>query len=348
VAAATTVPPPTGGAAAGGDEVDVSAVPGEVAELACGLVGVLRAGLCEDTASAVIDAAQRVLDDATALRWEAVRLLDRTRRREPTRHGRDTAEAVASRETVRAAIDAACRAEGARFLAWRLVPTAGDALGRVAADGQPALVQAILERPHHLDEVAAERLAYRIRRRARKASEAEGARFYAASCSFATVTYKAMAAADQLDAFYLDLRDERFVSSLAVFHSRFSTNTAPTWERAQPFRMLCHNGEINTIDGNHNLMRAREGQLVPGSMSVDGEDWVEPALLHPVIDADQSDSAKLDSALELLVRGGRDIRHAQAMLVPQVWEGARDVDPEIRDFYRYHGCLIEPWDGPAG
>jgi glutamate synthase domain-containing protein 2/glutamate synthase domain-containing protein 1/glutamate synthase domain-containing protein 3 len=260
----------------------------------------------------------------------------------------DTADAVASRETVRAAIDAACRAEGARFLAWRLVPTAGDALGRVAADGQPALVQAILERPHHLDEVAAERLAYRIRRRARKASEAEGARFYAASCSFATVTYKAMAAADQLDAFYLDLRDERFVSSLAVFHSRFSTNTAPTWERAQPFRMLCHNGEINTIDGNHNLMRAREGQLVPGSMSVDGEDWVEPALLHPVIDADQSDSAKLDSALELLVRGGRDIRHAQAMLVPQVWEGARDVDPEIRDFYRYHGCLIEPWDGPAG
>ncbi|MFP4635590.1 MAG: glutamate synthase-related protein, partial [Nitriliruptoraceae bacterium] len=206
----------------------------------------------------------------------------------------------------------------------------------------------ILRRPDGPDDLDAERLAYRVRRRARKQSEAAGVRFYVASCSFRTVTYKAMAAADQLDGFYPDLRDERFTSALAVFHSRFSTNTAPTWERAQPFRMVCHNGEINTIEGNHNLMRAREGQFVPGAMSLDGRDWASNELLRPVIDHDQSDSAKLDTALELLTLGGRDVRHGQAMLVPQVWEGARDLEPEIRDFYRYHSCLVEPWDGPAG
>jgi len=206
----------------------------------------------------------------------------------------------------------------------------------------------VIARPDGVDDVGAERVAYRLRRRARKACEAAGVRFYAASCSFLTVTYKAMADADQLGVFYPDLRDERYTSALAIFHSRFSTNTTPSWDRAQPFRLLCHNGEINTIAGNLNLMRAREGQLVPGSLALDDVDWATPELLCPVIDEGQSDSAQLDAALELLVRGGRDLRHAQAMLVPQVWEGARDIEPEIRDFYRYHSCLIEPWDGPAG
>ncbi|HWB72498.1 MAG TPA: hypothetical protein VG452_09785 [Egibacteraceae bacterium] len=113
-----------------------------------------------------------------------------------------------------------------------------------------------------------------------------------------------------------------------------------SWERAQPFRMLCHNGEINTIEGNVNLMRARESDL--------GADWTDADLVRPVIEEDQSDSAKLDNALELLTRGGRDVRHAQAMLVPAVWEGQRAIDPDVRDFYRYHSCLVEPWDGPAG
>jgi glutamate synthase domain-containing protein 2/glutamate synthase domain-containing protein 1/glutamate synthase domain-containing protein 3 len=260
----------------------------------------------------------------------------------------EDAAASASRDGARRAVEAACDEEGVRLVAWREVPTDGSAIGGIAQAVQPALVQAILARPAGTTDVEGERLAYRVRRRARKACERDGIRFYAASCSFLTVTYKAMADADQLDAFYPDLRDERFASALAIFHSRFSTNTSPTWERAQPFRMLCHNGEINTVAGNHNLMRAREGQLVAGSLSVDGVDWATPDLLRPVIDEDQSDSAKLDAALELLVRGGRDVRHAQAMLVPQVWEGARDIEPEIRDFYRYHSCLIEPWDGPAG
>jgi glutamate synthase domain-containing protein 2/glutamate synthase domain-containing protein 1/glutamate synthase domain-containing protein 3 len=259
----------------------------------------------------------------------------------------DDPDALAQREQARACVAEACSVEGVHLVGWREVPTEPEAIGEVARAAQPALVQAVIAHDG-LDAAAAERAAYRVRRHARRGCAEAGVRFYAASCSFATVTYKAMAAADQLDAFYPDLRDGRFTSALAIFHSRFSTNTAPSWERAQPFRFLCHNGEINTIDGNVNLMRAREGQLTDGALAIDGEDWIDPALLPPVIDDDQSDSAKLDAALELLVRGGRDVRHAQAMLVPQVWEGARDVDPEVRDFYRYHAALIEPWDGPAG
>src|SRR3979411_1134449 len=157
---------------------------------------------------------------------------------------------------------------------------------------------------------------------------------------FPTVTYKAMCAADQLAAFYTDLRDLRFAAPFAIFHQRYSTNTAPSWERAQPFRFLCHNGEINTIQGNVNWMRAREGRL--------GSEHLAPEeLLRPIIDESGAGSALLDNALELVVHGGRDIRHALAMLVPEAWEGF-DVDPAVRDFYRYHACLMEPWDGPAG
>ncbi|MEX0868370.1 MAG: glutamate synthase-related protein, partial [Nitriliruptoraceae bacterium] len=246
------------------------------------------------------------------------------------------------------AFETACADHGVTFVAWREVPTVPEAIGEIARSSQPALMHAIIARPADADDAVAERAAFRVRRQARHACEELGVRCYFASCSFVTVTYKAMADADQLGDFYPDLTDERFVSALAVFHSRFSTNTAPSWERAQPFRMLCHNGEINTIDGNVNMMRARQGTLVAGAMSVDGDDWVTPELITPIVDEDQSDSAKLDAALELLVRGGRDVRHAQAMLIPQVWEGARDLDPEIRDFYRYHSTLVEPWDGPAG
>ena len=261
--------------------------------------------------------------------------------------GEDDA-AVTSRQQAKDAVAEACVDQDIRLIGWRDVPTDLDAIGDIARSALPALVQAVIARPSGVDDEEAERAAYRVRRQARKACEAADVRYYATSCSFRTVTYKAMADADQLDVFYPDLQDERFTSALAIFHSRFSTNTTPTWERAQPFRMLCHNGEINTIQGNVALMRAREGELVAGSLSIDGTDWVDPALMTPIIDLDQSDSAKLDGALELLVRGGRDVRHAQAMLVPQVWEGARDVEPEIRDFYRYHSGLIEPWDGPAG
>ena len=128
--------------------------------------------------------------------------------------------------------------------------------------------------------------------------------------------------------------------SFAVFHQRYSTNTTPSWERAQPFRFLCHNGEINTLDGNVAWMRAREGHLGAGEL--------DEELLRPLLDPGGSDSAKLDNAVELLVRGGRDLRHALAMLVPAVEPLPGDDRQDLRDFYRYHACLTEPWDGPAG
>ncbi len=245
-----------------------------------------------------------------------------------------------ARAAARHAVVEACRAEGLEFLAWRPVPSDEDAIGQIAIASMPLLVQALFSHPAGWDDEEAERAAFRARRRARVVCEQEGVRYYAASWSFRTITYKALSGGNQLGRFYPDLQDERFDSAFAIFHSRYSTNTAPTWERAQPFRMLCHNGEINTIEGNVNLMRAREGSL--------GADWVESDLLRPVIESDQSDSAKLDNALELLVRGDRDVRHGLSMLVPAVWEGHRSVDPAVRDFYRYHSCIVEPWDGPAG
>jgi glutamate synthase domain-containing protein 2/glutamate synthase domain-containing protein 1/glutamate synthase domain-containing protein 3 len=261
--------------------------------------------------------------------------------------GRSDHEGAAARRSARVAFEAACEAEQVDLLAWRDVPHVPEAVGPSARDRMPTLVQAVLRRPHGLDDRDAERLAYRIRRRAVRGAKDAGVELYATSCSFLTVTYKAMADAAQLGAFYPDLVDARFTSSLAVFHSRFSTNTTPTWQRAQPFRMLCHNGEINTIEGNANLMHAREGQLSTGALAIDGVDWCDPTLLPPIIDVDQSDSAKLDAALELLVNGGRDVRHAQAMLVPQAWEQNHAMSGDVRDFYRYHACLVEPWDGPA-
>ena len=148
--------------------------------------------------------------------------------------------------------------------------------------------------------------------------------------------------APQLPVFYTDLNDPDYRTAIAVFHQRYSTNTFPTWERAQPFRMLCHNGEINTLQGNLTWMRAREADL--GHSNIWGAD---AAVLAPVISPHGSDSAKLDNALDLLVQSGRDIRHAMMMLAPKAWEKPADVSPEQRVFYRYHSCFQEPWDGPA-
>jgi glutamate synthase (ferredoxin) len=234
-------------------------------------------------------------------------------------------------EEDRAAIESACRQEGLSPLGWREVPVAPAALGEEARASMPVITQLLLAAPG-VDGDEAERRAYRARKRAERAISS-----YIASLSFRTVTYKALCAADQLAAFYLDLADPDLAVPFGIFHQRFSTNTTPSWERAQPFRLLCHNGEINAIQGNVNWMRARQGNL--------GLD--EDELLSPVIDESGSDSAMLDNALELLVRGGRDVRHALAMLVPAAWQGDPELEPEVRDFYRYHANLCEPWDGPA-
>jgi glutamate synthase domain-containing protein 2/glutamate synthase domain-containing protein 1/glutamate synthase domain-containing protein 3 len=226
-------------------------------------------------------------------------------------------------DSARDAIEAACTAEGIGLGGWREVPVVAGALGEEARASMPRIEQLVLLQPLGTTPDEAEDRAHRARRRAERAGGA-----YIASLSFRTVTYKALCAADQLAAFYPDLGDSALAVPFGVFHQRFSTNTAPSWERAQPFRLLCHNGEINAIDGNLNWMRARG--------------------LGTEIDADGSDSSMLDNALELLVRGGRDVRHAMAMLLPEAWQGNPQLDEDVRSFYRYHSTLLEPWDGPAG
>ncbi|MCU1462089.1 MAG: glutamate synthase [nadph] large chain precursor [Acidimicrobiales bacterium] len=236
----------------------------------------------------------------------------------------------------RATVEAVAKEEGIEILDWRDVPVDDDALGELAQWSKPLLLHAIM-RPL-ADGRPTEHAAFRLRRRIAAATDD----VYVASSSFRTVVYKGLIAADRLRDFYLDLADDRFEAPFVVFHQRFSTNTLPTWERAQPFRMLCHNGEINALAGNVNRMRAR---AVLGTERV----GLGPeALFHPVLDPNDSDSGQLDSVIELLTRGGRDIRHAIAMTVPEAWEGARDLEGEVRGFYRYHASLMEPWDGPAG
>src|SRR5438067_13910120 len=168
---------------------------------------------------------------------------------------------------------------------------------------------------------------------AESAAEAQSVRMYIPSCSSRTVVYKGLMAGTRLADFYLDLRDERCESRLAVFHQRYSTNTMPDWRLAQPFRMLAHNGEINTVTGNRHWMRAREAELEP---ELRGAIW-----------PDGSDSASLDNALELLVQRGWEVSEALMSLVPDAWEGRGDIAAPVRDFYRYQSIRFEPWDGPA-
>ena len=229
---------------------------------------------------------------------------------------------------LRGIVEDACRAESLEPLGWRDVPVDGSALGSSAAASVPRVAQLVLA-PASGDD--AELRAYRARRRAELV---EGV--YVASLSFRTVTYKALCAATQLASFYPDLREPDWAVAWAIFHQRFSTNTEPSWERAQPFRLLCHNGEINTIEGNVAWMEARE--------QARGLD----AALAPALDRSGSDSALLDNALELLVRSEVDVTEALSQLVPPAWQNDPRVSDEERAMRRYHAMLVEPWDGPAG
>jgi glutamate synthase (ferredoxin) len=233
----------------------------------------------------------------------------------------------------RAAIEQAATAEGLTVVDWRTPPTDDDHLGAFAQLSKPTMVQVLFTAAE-----PDERDAYRFRRRIEATTQGT----YVASCSFRTIVYKGLAAADRVADFYVDLQDERYAGAFMIFHQRFSTNTEPSWERAQPMRMLCHNGEINAIRGNERRMLGRD-VLGTEAAGLGDED-----LFRPLLDPDDSDSGKLDAAVELLIRGGRDVRHAVTMLVPEAWEHRRDLDPELRGFYRYHAALMEPWDGPAG
>ncbi|MGH2637555.1 MAG: glutamate synthase central domain-containing protein, partial [Actinomycetota bacterium] len=220
------------------------------------------------------------------------------------------------------------------------------ALGPAAADSAPAVLQAVLT---SATGQAAENdltTAHRIRRRLERSIAREGLDAYVVSLSFRTVTYKALVRASELDHFYPDLRDERCRGWFTIFHQRYSTNTSPGWERAQPFRTLCHNGEINTLSGNAARMRTREGAFGAGATELE-------ELLRPAIDERGSDSSMLDETIELLVShaapdtGPRDVRHAIAMAVPRAWERDPATSDEARAFFRWHEARMEPWDGPA-
>jgi glutamate synthase domain-containing protein 2/glutamate synthase domain-containing protein 1/glutamate synthase domain-containing protein 3 len=228
----------------------------------------------------------------------------------------------------RATVEDACRAEGLQPAGWRTAPTRTAQLGVTATASLPLIEQLVLAPS---DDPDVERRAYRARRRAERVPGV-----YLASLSFRTVTYKALCAAQQLARFYPDLEDPALAVPFAIFHQRFSTNTEPSWERAQPFRLLCHNGEINTIEGNVAWLEARERAV-----------GVEPGLA-PALDRDGSDSALLDNALELHVRGrGRDVAEAVGLLVPPAWQNDPRLDPEVRELHRFDALRGEPWDGPA-
>ncbi len=237
-------------------------------------------------------------------------------------------------------IEEAFKESGVPFHAWREVPINSSVIGDWAKRTRPHIVHALVSRPQNDDEERFERRLFTCRKRIeRQAAQVYHDALYVASLSARTIIYKGLLMADQLAEFYLDLRDTQFETALAIYHQRYSTNTTPTWRRAQPFRMLAHNGEINTLQGNVNWMRAREGLL--SSPHFDTQE------ILPVIDEDNSDSGMLDNALELLYMGGRDSLHAVRMLIPEAWEGIQEMEPQLKGFYQYHASLVEPWDGPA-
>ena len=239
-------------------------------------------------------------------------------------------------------IESALVSLGMSVLGWRVVPVDAGVLGPLAAASQPAIRQVFVGPPSGPANAQAwERRLYLARRVIERRAANAGLEIFVCSLSCRTVVYKALLVGTELPAFYADLRSPLFETGIAVFHQRYSTNTLPSWPLAQPFRLLAHNGEINTLWGNRNAMLAREPALAAPVWEKDVEK------LKPVIWADGSDSASLDNALELLVRSGRDPVHALMMLLPEAWERIPDMDPALRSFYEYHAGLMEPWDGPA-
>ena len=247
-----------------------------------------------------------------------------------------------ARQQARQLIEDCIREHGVEFLGWRVAPVDRTALGEHAAATEPSIEQVLMGRPSGMAERDFDRMMYRTRKVIEHRAAKQGLdELYLASFSAKTVVYKGLMVAPQLHRYYLDLRDPAFETALAVYHQRYSTNTFPNWFLAQPFRHIAHNGEINTLQGNENWMRARESGM---HAQVWGGEIEE---LLPVIQPEGSDSAKLDNVVDLLVQSGRDITHTMMMLVPQAWENMPDLRQKWREFYEYHACLTEPWDGPA-
>ena len=250
-----------------------------------------------------------------------------------------------TRAACEALIESTIAEEGQVLLGWRDVPVDGSGLGESVRRVEPVIRQVFVAGAEDLEPDAFERKLFVIRKvvenRVRASDWSGREQFYIPSFSSRTIVYKGMLLANQVDAFYQDLKDERVVSALALVHQRFSTNTFPSWDLAHPFRMIAHNGEINTLRGNVNWMRARRHAM---SSKLFGDDLDK---VWPLIPEGQSDSACFDNALELLVMGGYSLAHAMMMLIPEAWSGNPLMDEKRRAFYEYHAALMEPWDGPA-
>jgi len=247
-------------------------------------------------------------------------------------------------------IERMIKLEGQKVLGWRQVPVDRTGLGETVKNSEPDIRQIFIGRGADIPDVDAfERRLFVIRKQIQTTSTAMALRgepqginqLYIPSMSSRTLVYKGLLLADQVGSFYTDLRDERLVSALALVHQRFSTNTFPSWRLAHPYRMVCHNGEINTLRGNINWMAARRHSM---SSPLFGDDMKK---LWPLIPEGQSDTACFDNALELLVQGGYSLAHAMMLLIPEAWAGNPLMDEQRRAFYEYHAALMEPWDGPA-
>ncbi|WBU30767.1 glutamate synthase large subunit [Rhodopseudomonas palustris] len=250
------------------------------------------------------------------------------------------------RKVIKSIIEDRIKAEGLTFLGWRDVPTDNSSLGETVKPTEPANMQVFIGRGTAItSEDDFERKLYILRKSISNAiyqrRERALAGYYPVSLSCRTVIYKGMFLADQLGKYYPDLHEDDFASALALVHQRFSTNTFPTWSLAHPYRMVAHNGEINTLRGNVNWMAARQASV---HSELYGEDI---SRLWPISYEGQSDTACFDNALEFLVRGGYSLTHAVMMMIPEAWAGNPLMDEKRRAFYEYHAALMEPWDGPA-
>ncbi len=242
-------------------------------------------------------------------------------------------------------VERIAREVGLKVLGWRDTPVHGDAIGRTARATQPYIEQVFIRGAHAMTQDELERKLYVMRRRAEAEVSASDIRekdfFYVPSLSTRLIVYKGLLLAPQISDFYKELSDPETRSAMCMVHQRFSTNTFPTWPLAHPYRMICHNGEINTVRGNVNWMHARESVL---ASDLFGDD-IEKVM--PVIRSGLSDTGSLDSAVEFLTLGGRELPHVMAMLIPEAWDADSTMLPEKKAFYEYHASLMEPWDGPA-
>ena len=236
-------------------------------------------------------------------------------------------------------IERLCQKEGLNFLGWREVPVNQNVLGKRAKDSMPVITQCFIERPSDVQKgIDFDRRLYVLRRQFEKTQ----LQTYVVSLSSRTIVYKGMFLVQQLREFYTDLQDKEFESALAIVHSRFSTNTQPSWMRAHPNRLIAHNGEINTIRGNVDRMLAREETLCSTKLS---DEDIKKVL--PAVDASGSDSAMLDNTLEFLMMNGMPLSLAVSICIPEPWKHDEAIDEKKRDFYHYWATMMEPWDGPA-